>query len=249
MKPVIGVTGCYQMFPSQHFHSVERYFINKAYLVAVKQNGGLPMPIPILEDLDEMKAYLDLIDALMLPGGDDIDPMFFGEDPHRKLGIVRPEIDKYELDLLKLAFEADMPVFGICRGQQIINVARGGTLYQDIHEQSGKETILHQQTYRVSTGIHRVSIKEGSLLHGIFGNTEVRTNTMHHQAVKDLGKDLIVTATSPDGIIEGIESTDGKIIGVQWHPELLIQTQEEMNGLFRYFIQNMAMGHKGGTNV
>jgi len=242
--PIIGVTGSYQFFPSPLFHMVERYFINKSYLEAIQLNGGLPLPIPVLEDREQMKVYLDMCDGLMLPGGDDVDPMYFGEDPHRQLGIVKPEIDRYEIDVLKLAFERKMPIFGICRGEQVINIARGGSLYQDIHEQSGKETLLHQQRYNGSIGIHRVLVKEGSLLHEILGSTEVRANSMHHQAVKDVGEDLVVTATAPDGIIEGFESRDKKIIGVQWHPELLIHSQEEMSNLFKFFIRKMAAEYK-----
>ena len=242
--PIIGVTGCYQVFPSPSFHSVERYFINKSYLEAVQLNGGLPMPIPVLEDPEHMKVYLDMCDGLMLPGGWDVDPMYFDEDPHRDLGVVQPDIDRYEINMLQLAFEKKMPVFGICRGEQIINVAKGGSLYQDIHAQFGKETILHQQTYRASIGIHKITIKEGTLLHEIFKSKQIRTNSMHHQAVKDCGEDLIVSATTSDGVIEAIESKDKKIFGVQWHPELLIHKQKEMNDLFKHFIQNMAMEYK-----
>jgi len=244
MIPIIGVTGCYQMFQSPSFFSGERYSINKSYLEAIKLNGGLPMPIPILEDREHMKAYIDMCDALLIPGGGDVDPAYFGEDPHRKLGTVQPDMDKYEIELLNMAFEANMPVLGICRGEQIINVAKGGTLHQDIASTYEKESILHQQTYRTSIAIHRIEVKEGTALFKILGGKDVRTNTMHHQAVKDLGKDMIVSAVAPDGIIEAIESTDGKVIGVQWHPELLIYTQNEMKNLFVHFIQNLAMDYK-----
>jgi len=246
MTPIIGVTGCYQVFPSPLFHTVERYYINRSYLDAVKLNGGLPLPIPILDDPEHMETYLDMCDGLLLPGGWDVDPALFGEDPHRKLGVVQPDIDRYEIELLQLAFKKKMPILGICRGEQVINVAKGGTLFQDIHEQSESETLLHQQTYRGSIGIHRITVEEGSLLSEILGSTEARTNSMHHQAVKDCGEGLVVTARTSDGIVEAIESTDRTIIGVQWHPELLIHTQEEMNGLFNYFIHEMAMEYRRG---
>lgn len=244
MVPIIGVSGCYQVFSSQLFHSVERYFINKSYLEAVKLNGGLPLPIPVVEEPEQLRAYIEMCDALLLPGGGDVDPMYFGEEPHPKLGTVQPDMDKFEMDLLSLAFERKMPVLGICRGEQIINVAKGGTIYQDMAATYEKELILHQQTYRSSIGIHKIQIEENSLLFEILGSKEVRTNSMHHQSVKVLGKDLVVTATAADGIIEAIESTDRKIIGVQWHPELLIHTQSEMNNLFKHFIQNMAVDYK-----
>ena len=244
MAPIIGLSGCYHIFPSPLFHSTEIYCINKSYLEAIKKNGGLPLPIPILEDPEHLSAYIEMCDALLIPGGADVDPMYFDEDPHQKLGTVQPDMDKFEISLLNLAFEKKMPVLGICRGEQIINVAKGGSLYQDIPATYEKDSILHQQTYRTNIALHRVKVEKDSLLFEIFGNENIRTNTMHHQAVKKLGKDLVVTAYAPDGIIEAIESTDRKIIGVQWHPELLIHTQSEMNNLFKYFIQTMAMEYK-----
>ena len=249
MTPIIGVTGCYLVSPSPLFHTVERYFINKSYLTAIRLNGGLPLPIPVLEDTEHMKTYLDMCDALLLPGGGDVDPMFFGEDPHRELGIVMPEIDKYEISILQLAFERKMPILGICRGVQVINIAKGGTIFQDIHECSGKKTILHQQQYHSNIGIHRIIIEEDSLLCEILGSAELRVNSMHHQAINEPGKDMVVTATAPDGIIEAIESKDRSIIGVQWHPELMIHSHSEMNKLFKYFIQNMADRYSRGDGA
>ncbi|MCL2565126.1 MAG: gamma-glutamyl-gamma-aminobutyrate hydrolase family protein [Defluviitaleaceae bacterium] len=244
MAPIIGISGAYLVFTSELFHSSESYRINKSYLEAVKENGGLPLPIPILEDPEHLKTYIDMCDALLIPGGADVDPMYFDEDPHQKLGVVQPDMDKYEIALLNLAFERKMPVLGICRGEQVINVAKGGTLYQDISATYEKESILHQQRYRTNIALHKIKVEKNSLLYEILGSEDVRTNTMHHQSVKALGKDLVVSAVAPDGIIEAIESTDKTVIGVQWHPELLIHTQSEMNNLFKHFIQKMAMDYK-----
>ena len=247
MKPIIGVTGCYQIFQSPLFHTVERFFINRPYLSAITDSGGLPLPIPVLSCPDEMKVYLDMCDGLLLPGGDDVDPQYFGEDPHLRLGTVRPEIDKYELEIIKIALEKKMPMLGICRGEQMINVAKGGSIHQDIHECSGLKTILHQQRYDASMGIHKVSVTPGTLLNEIFGSLEVRTNTMHHQAVNKPGEGLIISAVAPDGIIEAIESEDRLIIGVQWHPELMAKSSPPMKKLFEHFIGTMAVKYKNSA--
>lgn len=246
MAAIIGIPGSYAIFPSPIFHVSEKYFVNKAEMEAVKLNGGIPLPIPILEDVEQMKTLLNLCDGLVLPGGADVDPLYYGEEPHPKLGTVQPDMDEFIIKLLNLAFEVKMPVLGLCRGEQVINVAKGGTLYQDIPSCYGKEHIMHQQTYRSNITIHNIDIVEGTVLHKIFGSTKLRTNTMHHQSVKDLGKDLIVSATASDGIIEAIESKDGTVLGVQWHPETLIYTEKDMNKIFKYFIHTMAVNYKNG---
>lgn len=244
MAPIIGIPGSYYITPSPIFHSSEKYFINKAELEAVKLNGGIPMPIPCLEDPEHLKTYISLCDGLLLPGGADVDPAIYGEEPHPKLGAVQPDMDAFVINLLNMAFEVKMPVLGLCRGEQILNVAKGGTLYQDIPTNYENDYILHQQTYKSDIVLHTIKIKKSTLLHEIFGCTELRTNTMHHQSVKALGRDLIVSATAVDGIVEAIESKDKLILGVQWHPETLIHTHKEMNKLFKYFINTMAVAYK-----
>ena len=239
--PIIGILGNNAILPQQ---TIERYSIPTSYIEAVSHNGGIPMPIPCINCSRQLQVFISICDALLLPGGVDIDPVFYGEDPHPKLGTVQADMDEVAFKLLSLAFGCKMPVLGICRGQQVINVAKGGTLYQDIAATYEKESIMHQQTAERSRHAHSVTVKEGTLLHEILGSTEVRVNTFHHQSVKAVGHGMIVSAYAPDGIIEAIESTDGTVLGVQWHPENLIYKQAEMNRLFAYFVNTMAVGYR-----
>ena len=239
--PIIGVLGNNALLPQQ---TVERYSIPTSYLEAVILGGGIPMPIPCLNDPEHLTVFLDICDALLMPGGVDVDPMYYNEDPHQKLGVVQGDMDEVGLKLLALAFKRKMPIMGICRGQQIINVAKGGSLYQDIAATYEKESIMHQQTAKAGMCAHKVKVEEGTLLHEILGSSEVRVNTHHHQSVKALGCDMIVSATAPDGIIEAIESKDRTVIGIQWHPESLIHNQPEMKRLFEYFINTMAVNYR-----
>jgi len=240
--PVIGILGNYSTLSSTN--STERFFINKSYMEAVRLNGGLPMPIPCVDEPEYLKICVDMCDAILLPGGIDVDPRFYGENPHQKLGTVQTDMDEVAFKLLEIAFARKMPVLGICRGEQVINVARGGSLYQDIAANYEKESMMHQQEAHTSIALHTIKVEKGSLLHDIFESEDVRVNTFHHQSVKALGKDLVVTAVAPDGIVEAIESNDKTVLGVQWHPELLIHKQPEMNRIFEYFIQTMATGYK-----
>jgi putative glutamine amidotransferase len=146
--------------------------------------------------------------------------------------------------VLEIAFARKMPVFGICRGHQVLNVALGGSLYQDISSTYEKESMMHQQRAHTSLALHTVKVEKGTMLFDIFGEETVGVNTFHHQAVKALGKDLIVTAVAPDGIIEAFESKDRTVLGVQWHPELMIHKHANMKKIFEYFIHTMAASYK-----
>ena len=241
--PVIGILGNYSVVSSTN-PPPERFFVNKTYMDAVRLHGGLPLILPCVEEEALLEACIDMCDAILLPGGIDVDPVFYGEDPHQKLGMVQTDMDESAFKLLKFAFERKMPVLGICRGEQVLNVALGGSLYQDIPANYEKQAILHEQKAHTSMALHSIKIEKGTLLHDILGTEEIRVNTYHHQAVKALGKDLVASAHAPDGIIEAIESKDKTILGVQWHPELMIHRHVEMNKIFVHFVQVMAMGYK-----
>ncbi|MDR2899720.1 MAG: gamma-glutamyl-gamma-aminobutyrate hydrolase family protein [Clostridiales bacterium] len=235
-KPFIGIVGSTAVFGSEKFSVSEKYCINTSYLNAVKRNGGIPMPIPLLEDNEELHSILKMCDAILLPGGEDIDPEYYNEDPHKKLGTVRPELDSLALRCLDYAKACKLPVLGICKGIQLINVSHGGSLYQDINSQCKGECILHEQDYSRAYTLHKVKIEENSVLFELFGELNIKVNTMHHQAIKEVGKGLKAIAFAPDGIIEGVESEDGLILGVQWHPEELVESVPVMNRLFERLI-------------
>jgi putative glutamine amidotransferase len=173
-------------------------------------------------------AALDAVDALLLTGGEDLDPKHFDQPPHEKTGEPHAARDACELALARAARDRRTPTFAICRGAQLINVALGGTLVQDISSQRTTET-NHDQSTRRTERVHAVSVDEGSLLSRIVGAAEISVNSSHHQSVDHVAPGLRVTATASDGIIEAIESSDPAwwMLGVQWHPEELTETPED----------------------
>lgn len=227
MAPTIGIT-----FTSQGIRS------NENYIHAIKKFGGIPHTLypGVSED-----AYVDL-DGLLLTGGPDIDPSYYGEEAHETTDI-DPDRDRLELPLCKRAMEEDLPVFGICRGIQIMNVAVGCSLYQDIPSQFA-DRLTHKITINSDDSWHDIVIQQGSLLNEITGNCVVEVNSRHHQAVKVIGDGFRVTAQSKDGIIEAIEDRSKRfMLGVQYHPERMFkepgswELKEHAARLFEAFIQ------------
>ncbi len=231
MKPIIGLT-------SQFEYSVSRKFnkLNYTYIDAVVKGGGVPIIIPILKNLDDLDKYLDSVDGIIFTGGEDISPLLFGEDPTKEVDTICYDRDKIELELFKRAYNRGMPILGICRGLQLINVALGGTLYQDINSQL-PNSLGHISTYNIEGGYHSIDIINDTILYDILGKEKINVNSQHHQSVKELGKNLRVNALSSDGVIEGIETTTGNfVLGVQFHPEAMIEEAKEFINIFEYFI-------------
>ena len=205
------------------------------YTQAVAQLGGLPLMVSNLEP-ELAEAYLEDADGLLLTGGVDVDPGFFGAEPHPLLGLVDLPRDHFEMALYRVARVKGIPVLGICRGHQLINVAAGGTIHQHIPALSG--TVQHEQLDISGTPLHKVALEPGSTLAQAFGTERIRTNSYHHQAVDKPGQDLRVVGQSADGIAEAIENTDGSfVLGVQWHPEMSFQTHSEQIAPFTAFMQ------------
>ena len=225
MRPVIGITPNY-------VRETGLYTLNRDYAGAVITAGGCPV---LLFPSAEPCALPDFLDAILLSGGGDIDPLLFGEDPLRQSGEISPLRDSFELPLCRLALEAGLPVFGICRGMQVMNIAAGGGIYQDIAAQTGS-TLKHSQQAPRPHGTHSVMPEENSLLAALWGRKCVTVNSFHHQAVARLGEGFAAAAHSPDGIIEAIERQGGAFaLGVQWHPEAM--KTEEQSLLFSAFVQ------------
>ncbi len=209
-----------------------------AYCRAVEKAGGIPVLLPALAILD--RPLHSFCQGLLLSGGGDFDPAFFGEEPHPQLGTVDLERDRWEISLIRKARAEGLPILGICRGIQALNVAFGGTLYQDLPAQylpaPNRPLLEHNQQIPGDQVSHRVTIVAGSLLSRVIGPTEIWTNSHHHQAVKDPAPDLKVTARSDDGVIEGLEGTgDHFLLGVQWHPERLANPDSQR--LFTAFVR------------
>lgn len=218
-RPLIGVTldseqpGGYSTFPW--------YALRANYADAIVQAGGLPVALPHQSDL--ATAYLDRIDALVVTGGAfDVDPALYGREERHATVTLKQARTAAELALLRGALDRDMPVLGICGGQQLLAVALGGTLIQHIPD-SVPNALAHEQPNPRDEPGHSVAIAPGTLLHRIVGGTSMQVNSSHHQAVHDPGAHVIIDATASDGVIEGIEDLRFRFcLGVQWHPEFLI---------------------------
>ena len=220
-KPLIGLT-CYSCSKpdwSDQAPSLDTHFLFTNYSSAVEGSGGIPLLIPVLDDLGGTNRLMESLDGLILTGGVDIDPANYDQEPLSDLGRVEPGRDRLELDLVRLALERGMPVLGICRGVQIINVALGGTLIQDIPAQAA-DSLQHAQKSPKSVNSHSVRVMAGSRFHGLIGADQVRVNSGHHQAVDRLASDLVAVGLAPDGIVEAVERPGSVFfMGVQWHPE------------------------------
>lgn len=230
MLPVIGITA---NFDAEN----HRTTLSTDYSRAVERAGGIPLIIPILDEPDRVEAILDHIHGLILTGGVDLDPSYFGENPHPKLGRVSPERDRLEIPLAQAALSRKLPLLGICRGIQLLNVAAGGALYQDINSQA-KDPLKHYQEAPRWFPSHEVKLDLATRTGKIHGVKTLRVNSFHHQAVSRVAPGFIVTAWAPDGIIEGIERPDDPFtIGVQWHPEGMWEKDARFLALFTALVE------------
>lgn len=236
-KPIIGISGSVIIDDGGIFPGYRRSYVNEDYVDSVVQNGGIPYIIPFNEDEEVIKEQLLNVEGLILSGGHDVDPHNYGEEPEQKLGDIWPERDKFDMTLLKLAEENHIPVLGICRGMQIINVAHGGTLYQDLSYRKEK-TLKHSQGQTPTLLTHTVEMDKESKLAGILGEEKFQTNSFHHQLIKDVAPDLKVAAHAVDGVVEALENDDASVIAVQWHPEMLHRVVPYQNNLFKHIIEN-----------
>jgi len=220
-RPVVGVTpDVGQTSASAGRPSVPRYELKQAYADAVLAAGGLPIVLPYSEDETAPAEAIALCDAVVITGGAfDIPPEAYGARAHRRLGPLKRERTQYEQRLLQAALAAGVPILGVCGGMQLLAVELGGTLYQDLREEL-PSAFDHEQKIDPREPGHPIELVEGSALAAIVGTRKLDVNSTHHQAVHDPGL-AIVSATSPDGVIEAIELPGRFVLGVQWHPELL----------------------------
>lgn len=232
-QPVIGITGNYDK---------ETCTLAEGYYQSVLKAGGIPLIIPPFQETDRLCQMLDTIDGIIFSGGGDINPLFFGEEPIKELHSITPERDRQELLLARLAYDRQIPMLGICKGIQTINLALGGTVYQDIHTQMEGTRIKHSQDQDRRYPSHSVRLMPGSIMQRIFGSTTITVNSFHHQACKEAAPCLNATAISPDGVIEAIESNELKsVLGVQWHPETYtLRQNNDMMPIFHWLIGESA---------
>jgi putative glutamine amidotransferase len=238
-RPIIGISSR-TIFHSENGRPYNRFGVAVPYTQAVEAAGGVPLILPLTDDRNTLSAFLEIIDGLLLSGGYDVDPSFYNEEPHVKLGRVDPLRDRSEAFLASRVLAADRPVLGVCRGLQLLNVVAGGTLYQDIDtEREGKaQGILHYQDFTYETASHSVRVLPETTLFGIIREERIRVNSYHHQCVKDVARGFRVSALAPDGVIEGIESEKHFfVVGVQWHPEILHANADFNLALFRALVE------------
>ena len=254
-RPLIGIT-------TQSLHSIDgipadlptSWMMNQRYLHAVVAHGGLPVMIPLLaRDEPTLRALFDRLDGVLIPGGVDLDPASFGESRHPLCGRVDQDRDEVELALTRWAIAERKPLFGLCRGLQVINVALGGTLYQDISAQrpdSLKHDYFPNAGYARDYLAHDVELAPGSRLRDLLGAASQPVNSMHHQAIRDVAPGLVVSATAPDGVVEAVELDRGDqfLLGVQWHPESIEFVDPACRHLFAGFIY-AASRHRHAAGV
>lgn len=239
--PVIGIVS--RIDHSAAWTGYELYGQGASYMRSVALAGGAPVIIPLELEEAGWRSIYERVDGLLFPGGVDVDPAHYGETPHARLGQVNGPLDEAELVLARWALEEGFPTLGVCRGIQLLNVAAGGTLYQDLPTEF-RDVSPHACSppdYPREYRAHRVRIEPGSLVAEAMGVTECRTNSRHHQAVKDLAPGFRITARADDGVIEAVEHTEAPfILGVQWHPESLAEADPQMLGLFAALVRAAA---------
>lgn len=243
-RPLIGITGHYtpddRLGPMLHIGvSGQSYdVINHDFISAIERAGGIPFIIPYTGNSDLRKTYVDMVDGLIFTGGTDPMPSLYREDSRKELGLTIPERDLQELNLARFAYDRqDFPILGICRGIQLFNISRGGSLYQDIPSQYDRQISHSNEAITKYYGTHLVQIEEDSLLERIIGCRDLWVNSFHHQAVKKVGEGLKIAAKSRDGLIEALEGEYRKdLLLVQWHPEMMAEKDKTQQAILNWMV-------------
>lgn len=240
-RPVIGLTPDVTMSDDG---GPPRYEVKLTYVEGILKGGGLPLLLPYSDDPEAAKAALDRVQGLVVTGGAfDIPPEQYGEAPREGLGTLKPERTAFETTVLREAIERGMPVLGVCGGMQLLNVLRGGTLHQDLPREV-PTALLHEQKHPSVQPQHPVDVKDGTLLAEAVGRGALMVNSTHHQAVKRVGGGLVVSALAPDGVVEAIELPGPRfVLGVQWHPESLVNSVPTHLGILKLLVQRAKAYH------
>lgn len=231
-RPRVGITMRLEL-------PTERFYLARDYSEAVEAAGGAPVHLPLIPRADYIRSVMEGLDAVLLPGSDsDVDPLLYGREPHPLLGSVQPLKDETDLLVLSEVERLRTPLLAICFGMQILNVSRGGQLIQDISGQM-PEAIKHEQGAPRDRRSHRVKFLDKSLLSNLAGGESALVNSHHHQAIETVGRELVATAWTSDGLVEALEDTrpDRFLLAVQWHPEIGWQADDFSQQIFQKFIQ------------
>ena len=232
-RPRIGITMRIEL-------QTDRFYLSRYYSEAVEAAGGAPVHISLIPRREYLAALMDGLDGILLPGSDsDVDPLRYGHDPHPQLGSVHPLKDETDALVLEEIERRRTPLLAICFGMQILNVARGGTLIQDIRSEL-PEAIKHEQGAPRDRRSHRVRLLEGSRLAELAGSESALVNSHHHQAVETVGSELVATAWTSDGLVEALEDPRGDrfALAVQWHPEIAWERDDFSRAIFERFVES-----------
>ncbi len=237
MPPIIGITATLKEDVDSVAERPLGRFVRADldYVEGVAAAGGVPVVLPPVGGRRTAEAVIRGLDGLLLSGGSDLDPGYYGEKPAPELGPTIPERDAFEMPLLALALRHKLPIFGICRGMQLLNVALGGTLYQDLPSQWGRGVLKHRQETPKWQPTHEVEVLGGAYLGEIMDRDVIKVNSYHHQGIKDLAGGLVVSARSADGVAEAVEAGDLSerwLVGVQWHAEAMRGADPRQGALF-----------------
>ena len=231
-KPIIGISTSVLVDEGGGFPGYERIYVNKDYVSSVISAGAVPLMIPMDATEENLRQTLELVDGMIFSGGHDIAPIRYGEEPHQKLQEICPERDDFDFLLYRLAKEHSLPILGICRGFQLMNVSEGGKLYQDLSLKN-TESLKHSQGHGPSIPTHTVKVESGSKFYKILGKEEIRVNSFHHQAVKSTSENVAISGKALDNVVEAIELKNYPFgLGVQFHPEMLQAKEEDMKKIF-----------------
>lgn len=242
MKPLIGISTYFVADRELDGRRVrgtvgqDMLMSNLDYSRSVYEGGGIPVALPTLDGPEAAEELVERLDGLLLAGGEDLAPALFRQEPQPGLGPVIERRDRHEWALLAAALAKGIPVFGICRGFQLINVYFGGTLHQDLATCYSPDIPHFSAHLGREALVHEVALTVGTFLHSCYRTDRLWVNSLHHQGVAALAPDLLAAAVSREGLIEGLQHRTGKVFGVQWHPEMMTERYLEHRGLFRFFI-------------
>ena len=230
MKPIIAIVSLYD-------EKLESYWMLPGYAQGLEAAGAVPVILPLTTDQEALKRYAQTFDGFLFPGGHDLDPALYGQNPTDQCGTVCPQRDSMERKLFPLTLETGKPLLGICRGIQLFNVMLGGSLYQDIPTECPSD-VEHHETPPYDKVAHPVTVEQGTPLYQAVGVAQMGVNSYHHQGIKELGKGLRVAAKAPDGMVEAVYLPDHPFaLAVQWHPEFSRLSDENSRRIFEAFVK------------
>ncbi len=237
MNPIIGISTNFLTVDKGKFLGMERIYVNKDYIDAIAKAGGIPLLLPPVADAGIISRYAAGCHGFVLSGGNDINPLLYHQCPRPGLEEFHTQLDRSQWMLTQEILKTGKPLLAICRGLQLLNVVLGGTLWQDMNDVD-HPVMLHSQNSPRGDAFHAVNIVKDSLLYRLFGE-KAEVNSFHHQCLKQTGSGLKITARAADGIIEAVELPSHRFVtGIQWHPEMMINTSPRMLLLFRELIRS-----------